>query len=115
MLNSGIVELEKSGFLKELSADERFVRKARGEWSVVFLKASKTAAIERETSSVVKELIERGISAGSARKIASSHTEEKIREKLSLFDWLSARKDIRVQKNPAGFLYRAITDDFSPR
>jgi hypothetical protein len=29
-----------------------------------------------------------------------------------MFDWLVARKDARVKRSPAGFLYRAISEDF---
>jgi hypothetical protein len=113
VLTSGIVELERCGFIATASPEERFIRKARGEWGIVFTKASKATAIKHETSGLAQDLIDRGISAGSARKLVAAHPEETTREKIQLFDWLRSKKDPRVQKNPAGFLYRSITDDFS--
>jgi hypothetical protein len=113
VLSSGIEELERCGFIAKVSPEERFIRKARGEWGIVFTKASKTTAIEHQTSRLAQDLIERGISTGSARKLVAAYSEETVREKLQLFDWLSRKRDPRVQKNPAGFLYRSITDDFS--
>ena len=53
------------------------------------------------------------MSRSSARKIVAEIEEGTIREKIALFDWLVSRKDPRVQKSPAGFLYRSITEDFS--
>jgi hypothetical protein len=61
----------------------------------------------------VKALCDRGLSLQSARKLAEQHPESSVREKVALFDWLLSRKDPRIQKNPAGFLYRSITDEFS--
>jgi hypothetical protein len=61
----------------------------------------------------VKTLIERGVNRSSARALVAKTEEAKIHEKIALFDWLSARKDQRIQKSPAGFLYRSIAEDFS--
>src|SRR5207302_31019 len=66
-----------------------------------------------EDSELVKALTGRGVNVRSARSLVAGMEEAKIREKIALFDWLSARKDPRVQKSPAGFLYRSITEDFS--
>lgn len=113
VLSSGIEELERLGFIEGLSADERFGRKGRGEWTVVFTKAGKPESARQLPSGVAQELIERGISAGSARKLGGAHPEDYIRVKIQMLDWLLQKKDPRVQKNPAGFLYRSITDDFA--
>src|SRR5205085_5892761 len=109
VLTPAIQELEALGFIEKASIEQRFLRKARGEWSVVFVRASKTTAALAESSPLVQALIDRGISAPSARRIASQTVSTKIEEKIALVDWLSARKDPRVQKNHAGFLYGAIT------
>ena len=113
VLRPAINELESRGFLHIASDEERFVQKARGEWSIVLSRASKNAAEMIEVSPLVQSLIERGISANTANKLTRAVSAEKIQEKLGLVDWLSARNDARVQKNKAGFLYRAITDDFA--
>ena len=78
----------------------------------MLLRASKAAALVAETSPLVQALINRGISAASARRLVSKSSDKTVEEKIALFDWLTSRKDVRVQKSPAGFLYRAITEDF---
>ena len=114
VLTPAIAELETQGFLKTLGAEERFVRRAKGEWTAVFVREGKqsTRSIESD-SELVKALTERGVSRGSARTLVGNTEEGKIREKVALFDWLSAKKDPRVQRSPAGFLYRSITEDFA--
>lgn len=114
VLTPAIAELEQRGFLKPQSVEERFVKQTRGEWNVVFVRKEKGVSEATEGDSVlVKELVSRGLSAKSARSIVTSVAEEKIREKLVFFDWLVAKEDRRISKNPAGFLYRCITEDFS--
>jgi len=114
VLAPAIAELESQGFLKPFSAEERFIRRARGSWSVVFVQAKNgTLLFSEQLPELVKALRDRGLSLQSARKLAAQHPETSIREKIALFDWLLGRRDPRIQKNPAGFLYRSIRDDFS--
>lgn len=113
VLTPAITELEAQGFLKKLPVEERFLRKAKGEWTIVFVRENKAAALPEHTPELVKVLVERGISRNSALSLVSRIEAEKIREKIALFDWLQARNDARVQRSPAGFLYRAISEDFS--
>lgn len=112
VLTPAIEELQNLGFIESASAADRFICKARGEWSIVFTRASKQAARQSIDSPLIVSLIQRGISSASARRIAAQVPAERVQEKLELFDWLVARNDPRVQKNRAGFLYRAITEDF---
>ena len=112
-MTPAITELERLGFSETVSNEERFVRKTRGEWSIIFVKASKNSVRLAESSPLVQALVDRGLSAASARRIVAQTNVQKVEEKIALVDWLAARKDARVQKNPAGFLYRAITDDFA--
>lgn len=118
VLRPAIEELEASGFLKPMTAEERFVKKARGEWGIVFRRESARSARENDalSSSPPKELLElltaRGLTARAAERLARAATEATIREKLGLLDWLISKKDRRVERSPAGFLYRSITEDF---
>ncbi len=113
VLTPAIRELEKLGYIETSSSEERFVRKARGEWGIVFAKASKNTARLAESSPLVQALVDRGLSAASARRLVAQTSGDKVEEKISLVDWLAARSDPRVKKNPAGFLYRSIADDFA--
>jgi hypothetical protein len=114
VLAPAIAELEGQGFLKKLSSEERFIRQGRGEWTAIFVREGKqTAQIAEKPSELAQALIERGVNAQSASFVLSRFDEAKIREKIAFFDWLSAKQDARVQRSPAGFLYRAITEDFA--
>jgi len=59
------------------------------------------------------ELVARGITPATAEALAGAHAAEKIAAKLDAFDWLVGRKDKALKRNPAGWLYRAIVDDFA--
>ena len=115
VLAPAIAELEAEGFLTKLPGEERFIRKAKGEWSAVFVREGKQIEAQRsdEPSELVKSLMERGVNRSSARSLVAQTDEGKVREKIALFDWLSARKDQRIQRSAAGFLYRSIAEDFS--
>lgn len=41
------------------------------------------------------------------------HPAELIQSKLEVFDWLMSKNDKRVQKSPAGFLFKSIEADYT--
>ena len=49
----------------------------------------------------------------AAAQLAAQHPADRIRAKVEAFDWLLARKDRRVAKNPAGYLVQSIRDDYA--
>ncbi len=112
VLKSALTELETRGYLKPASVEERFVQKARGEWRIVLTRASASEAKHLDDSPLVQALIDRGLSDASAARLVAQSSSQKVEEKIALFDWLVAKGDARVQKSRAGFLYRAITEDF---
>jgi hypothetical protein len=63
---------------------------------------------------VVDELTEFGITRGVAQRLAASHDREYIRQKLDWVHDLQERSPNSVGKNPAGFLARAIEEDYQP-
>src|SRR3954454_9195550 len=69
VLTPAIRELEELGYIQPSTSEERFIRKARGEWSIVFERASKATARLAEASPVVQALVDRGLTAGSARRL----------------------------------------------
>lgn len=113
VLSPALSELEERGFLKRLASDERFVRKMKGEWTIVLVRERKQIVQSSEPMGLAKALIERGISRSSAEMLVNATAEDRIREKLRFFDWLRKKNDPRIRKNPAGFLYRSISEDFS--
>lgn len=86
VLSPAIAELEAQGFLKKLPFEERFVRRAKREWTAIFVREGKqiTRLLE-EDPELVKALIERGVNRSSARMLVAGKAEEKIREKIARF------------------------------
>jgi hypothetical protein len=116
-LTPGIKELEDAGYLKPLPVKERFIRVRRGEWDVVFVRASKPAAKETELRQPVgleAQLIERGVTASTALQLVRGYSAEMIEAKLQVCDQLVARRDARISKNPAGYLVQSIRKDYVP-
>jgi len=63
---------------------------------------------------LVKELEDRGLTSSAARTLASQYDEKRIKEKVEIFDYLTEKDDSRVNRNPAGWLRRAIEEDYQP-
>jgi hypothetical protein len=116
-LNPAIKELEETGYLKPLLAEERFARVRRGEWEVLFVRAAKplrTSAGLRQPAGLEARLIDRGVTASSAGRLVRDYPAESIEAKLRVFDQLAGRRDARISKNPAGFLVKSIQENYLP-
>jgi hypothetical protein len=115
-LMPAIVELEGVGFLERLASHERFCRLRRGCWEVVFCKKTRgrrSQALTQTPSPWAEQLILRGVSETTAKRIAKIHADDKIREKIDVFDQLAASNDICISKNPAGYLVQSIREDYA--
>lgn len=113
VLTPAIRELEQRGYIDSMPVEERFIRQARGEWAIVFTRNRATRIEKAINNPLVEALVARGLSEASAKKLVGQREARTIEEKIALVDWLCSRKDYRVQKNPAGFLFKAIVEDFS--
>jgi hypothetical protein len=70
---------------------------------------------EEQHDVVVRKALQNfGISKSAADKLANSFPEELILEKLDLAQWLVSTGSPTVAKNPAGWLRKAIEEDYSP-
>jgi predicted transcriptional regulator len=71
--------------------------------------------VKQQTDSVVvKDLIDRGISAKVAQQLAEEYTESYLYSKIELFDYMVETRSPLISKNPAGYLRKAISEDYSP-
>lgn len=116
-LAAGIEELEASGYLETLPANERYVQLGKGHWKVVFVrrdaKAHPQQTVSREpVNELEQELISRGVGKKVAGELVRQFDATRIVEKIELHDWLLAKKDERIAKNPAGYLATAIREDY---
>lgn len=70
--------------------------------------------LSAEKSSVAERLTRRGITQITARKLTRAYSTSQIQRQMEVFDWLVEKKSSLVQKNPAGFLRKAIEEDYQP-
>src|SRR5262249_36484535 len=95
---------------------ERYQKVRHGVLKIRFVSGAlgrgRQRAAPMQVSEVEGLLVERGIGAAAARELAARFGEERIREKVGAFDALVKSNDKRVSKNPPGFLYKAIVDDY---
>lgn len=59
-------------------------------------------------------MISQGITHRTAATLAGEYSEALIREKIELLDYLHETQSPLVTKNPAGYLRRAIEEDYKP-
>ena len=119
-LRPGIAELEQRGYLQPKPESDRFRKLCSGEWNVVFEKATEettsNALDSAATEALADALTERGVTPTTARATVRRFPLEVITAQLEVFDWLVARQDAKVSRNPPGFLMRAIQDGYgAPR
>jgi hypothetical protein len=120
-LRVGIVELERAGYLQPMPDHERFRKVCSGTWEVRFTQAeSRTVAMSvtqadcaPSPSPLATALVERGVGAQAAEETVRKYPAEEIRTQVEALDWLVARKDSRVSRNPPGFLLSAIQGGYA--
>ncbi len=117
-LRPGIAELERKGFLQPMAEAERFRKLRAGTWQVVFGAARAEVGIggngaeAPDSAALVTALTARGVTLSTAKAVARTLPAERIRSQLGVFDWLIARRDPKVARNPPGFLVSAIRGDY---
>ena len=118
-LEPAIHELEQKGFLAALTTDARYEKVSSRKWLIRFVRnrGAIEAGPDAHTNAannpeLVEALTKRGVTSGTARELASTYPEDRIREKLASFDWLQTEKDGRSLRNPAGFLVQSIRENY---
>ncbi len=117
-LRPAIAELQRQGFLEPIEESERYIRRSRGHWQVVFVRGPRgrepIEATPEERAAMAVELVDRGVASRTAAELAEEYSPDRIQPKLDAFDWLRRQKDKRVTKNPSGYLVASIRDDYQP-
>ena len=97
-----------------MTEEERYSKEGN-DWKIVFKRTKLELTSSPEAASeapLVQELINRGITSFTARELAQSYPPEFVGLKIEVFDWLVAKKDKRVSKNPPGYLTNSIRNDY---
>lgn len=119
-LRAGVTELEAKGFLMPMPDTERFRKIGCAEWRVVFAKAVRTSkarpcpAKPTGNNDLAQALNERGVIPRIAEETVRKFPAARIKTQIEVFDWLRAKADARVQRNPPGFLVSAIREEYAP-
>ncbi|MCX6917618.1 MAG: hypothetical protein NT167_32055, partial [Verrucomicrobia bacterium] len=114
-----ITELEQKGFIEPMPEPERFHKVRAGEWRVTFV-GTKNRTPGNEpvnlpgTDALLAALTERGVSPSTATATVRKYRRERITRQIEVFDWMLARKDPKVSRNPPGFLISAIKAEYAP-
>lgn len=115
-LRDAVAELEQIGFIVPLLAEKRYAKDGK-TWYVTFTHNAKKPRNASATSvnhpAIVNILVSRGVSKQQAIKLAAENSHDTIQRQVEYLDHLVAAGDGKVSKNPAGYLYRAITDDYA--
>ena len=107
---AGIRELEECWELRPVPNTQRYVKRGRGQWEIVFERrrppSTKTAIARaaNQTADLTAELTRRQIGPATAAELVEAHSEGVIRTMLGLFDWFTSRGE---PKGP-GFLVDSI-------
>ncbi len=107
-------ELLGNGFL----SDVRYDRRRDGEEKIVYTFARTRAALPElpavPANPLVDRLVERGVTRTAAEDLARDYPEERIDKQIAAFDLQLAGNSPRIRRNPAGYLRRAIEEDYAP-
>lgn len=71
-------------------------------------------SLSNAESDMVENLILRGISEYTAKKLVKSYPSEQIQRQIKVFDWLKLRKNPLLKNNPVGFLRKSIEENYQP-
>jgi hypothetical protein len=127
-LQPALEELEAIGFLEPLAKDARFQKDGRN-WTIRLEQGKKATlsgvptlpspAISGRSAPpddppLVAQLVARNVTRSKAVELVNQHPAAAIAAKLEIFDWLTQKKDRRLARSPAGWLVKAIEDDYAP-
>jgi hypothetical protein len=139
-LQPAIDELISRGFLRPLCADQRYQKQGQ-DWMVRFSKTAKptmpgeeelgadpivevigssipVASVAKvstptiDASALAEELIGRGVTRSRSEILVRRFSAAVIAEKIEVFDWRLAKDPRSLKSNPAGWLVKAIEDDY---
>jgi hypothetical protein len=126
-LQPALDELEAIGFLDPMSRDDRYAKVGPRQWTITLrrrpgldlqgtddLDPSGSPLLSPDPTPQELALIDRGVTPAAAAEIALAHPPDALAEKVEAFDWLVARQDKRVSRNPAGYLAESIRKDYAP-
>jgi hypothetical protein len=111
-LAPAIERLERHGFIKQATRDERYRKVSVGRWDVFFEKMNEQAPLPMEVSPVSvleAKLTEMGVSQGVASQLVTEYPEEVINRKIDELTFAVARGK-GPARNPGAWLAKSIKE-----
>jgi hypothetical protein len=118
-----VKELEDIGFIQPMPSEKRFTKDGAGKWEVHFARPEPPPDPEQTAAAAVVEseditplegrLVGHGITRAQARKLVSEFNDERIQAQLDALEYLLARGGESAPTNRAGWLVKAVTEDYS--
>lgn len=129
----------KSGYIESVEFEQTAERDGNPDWLMVYVPGpkaktefrtftkrggSRTLEIEPPSPALPspaeagatlfeRELINRGVTASTARELVATYPEERIAAQIDYFDWLREKEPKKVQASPGGYLTSAIRGDYA--
>jgi len=125
-LKPALKELEKLGQIAPLAPSKRYTKKGVAVYDIHFGRGEKFTrpgpAVEQQEqpllfdSELVQELARRGVHRATARKLVEDDSidDALIEEKIEMLDWKQQQQPDDLPSNPAGWLVKAILEDYAP-
>ena len=119
-LQPAIDELEALGFLRAIRKEERYTKDGK-TWKIRLVRHIKAdaapsalpdAAPSAAPAPLVGELAARGVHEETALELTRDYAAEVIGLRLEVFDWLTAKNDPQINRNPAGYLISSIRKQY---
>lgn len=107
---------ERAAFLEPMEHEARYRKVAKGEWLIVLGRktfAPLPDAEPVEPSSLVADLVSRGVAPEAASQLVKDDEPEFIRYRLEVFDWVMAQPNQKtIKESPPGWLVKSIKDRY---
>ncbi|MCJ7783835.1 MAG: replication initiator protein A [Desulfobacterales bacterium] len=114
LLDPACEELVDKGYLKTY----RYDRKDNKEEILTFIRSKlgrqEEIALSEKQVELFQELVNRGLTKVSASRLLRNYSSERIKEKIELHDYLKSTNSHLVERNSAGYLRKAIEEDYTP-
>ena len=109
-----LVEVPPTSWGKNPQLDGEITPNQKGEIPPTIAETTTKTTAENNNNVVVEELTERGITRTVAKELTREFSADTIQDQVEDFDWLRENHPKRLGKNPAGFLRKAIEQDYQP-
>ena len=120
-LTPGIEELENLGYIKRVRNEQRYNTEQRGQWRIIFERQQAEVkpkvvlppTLPFDSNPLIQVLIDRGVSSSIADELVRDFPADQIEAKIEIQEWMNENDKKQTINNPAGWLVKAIREDYT--